>query len=198
MDKRKRLKTINPDPVLRAYIIGVALGDGNLSNPNGRATRLRITCATAYPRLIESIVAALHAFLPENKVTIHEQRGNCVYISCYSNCWEHVLGWKAKAGSKAKQCIRVPPWIMRNRKAMISCLRGLIETDGSIYRDRGYPMVNFTSVIPTLTRDVIRIMHNLGFAPHAYTRKTNHRDKHVVRISKNVQEFVQLTHIHKT
>ena len=38
-----------------AYIIGIALGDGNLSNPNKRAVRLRITCDTGYPGLIENI-----------------------------------------------------------------------------------------------------------------------------------------------
>ena len=42
-----------------AYIIGVALGDGNLSNPNGRAIRLRISCDTRYPFIIESIKEAL-------------------------------------------------------------------------------------------------------------------------------------------
>lgn len=27
-----------------AYVIGIAFGDGNLSNPNGRAVRLRVSC----------------------------------------------------------------------------------------------------------------------------------------------------------
>lgn len=31
-----------------AYIIGVAIGDGNLSNSNGRAVRLRVTCDNKY------------------------------------------------------------------------------------------------------------------------------------------------------
>jgi DNA-binding transcriptional regulator WhiA len=44
-------KSINPNKELQSYIIGLALGDGNLSNPNGRALRLRISCDKKYPFL---------------------------------------------------------------------------------------------------------------------------------------------------
>jgi len=54
-----RVPELSADPRLRAYLIGVALGDGNLSNPNGRAVRLRITCDTKYPALIAKIRGAL-------------------------------------------------------------------------------------------------------------------------------------------
>jgi len=29
-------------------------------------------------------------------------RGNCVDISCYSNYWEDLVGWKAKGGQQNK------------------------------------------------------------------------------------------------
>jgi hypothetical protein len=32
---------MNADTQLQAYVIGLAIGDGNLSNPSGRAVRLR-------------------------------------------------------------------------------------------------------------------------------------------------------------
>ena len=38
---RKLILPFNPDRDLQAYVIGLAVGDGNLSNPNGRAVRLR-------------------------------------------------------------------------------------------------------------------------------------------------------------
>ena len=82
-----------------AYIIGVALGDGNLSNSNGRATRLRVSCDTKYPAIISSIVSALKKLLPENKVSIVEIQKSHIDVSCYSNKLEGFLGWKAKAGS---------------------------------------------------------------------------------------------------
>jgi hypothetical protein len=41
-----------------AYIIGVALGDGNLSK-NGGTTRLRVTCDNKYPKIITEITKHL-------------------------------------------------------------------------------------------------------------------------------------------
>ena len=50
----------------------------------------------------------------------------------------------------------------------IHCLQGLIETDGSIYTDRGYQMVIFSTVIAELAQQVELMMRSLGFRPHVY------------------------------
>ena len=63
-----RTPPLNQDKNLQAYIIGLAIGDGNLSNPNGRAVRLRITCDNKYPGLIDRIARSLQKLLPKNKV----------------------------------------------------------------------------------------------------------------------------------
>ena len=89
-----RKASLNPDRELQAYVVGLAIGDGKLSNPNGRAVRLRISCDTMYVALTEKIACALKICIPE--------------------------------------------WIYREYNPIVPCLRGLIETDGSIYRDRGY------------------------------------------------------------
>jgi hypothetical protein len=52
-----RALSLHPDSELHAYVLGLAIGDGNLSNPNGRAVRLRITCDTKYPILIKWLQA---------------------------------------------------------------------------------------------------------------------------------------------
>src|SRR3989344_1233893 len=75
-----------------SYIIGVAIGDGNLSNPSGRAVRLRITCDIKYPNIIKNITQALQEVMPNNKVSVVNKKENCVDISCYSNKWENLLG----------------------------------------------------------------------------------------------------------
>ncbi len=46
------------------------MGDGNLSNPNGRAVRLRVTCDLKYPGILERIQLAIKKLLPKNKVSI--------------------------------------------------------------------------------------------------------------------------------
>ncbi len=131
---RHRASPLHPDCELHAYVIGVAIGDGNLSNPNGRAVRLRITCDTKYPLLIAKIRSALERLLPRTKVTVVACRQKCVSVSVYSNQLEALLGWRALGGSKRRQNVLVPEWICGDRALSIHCLRGLIEPmDASIW-----------------------------------------------------------------
>lgn len=193
-----RNKKLSNDKSLRAYIVGLAIGDGNLSNPNNRATRLRITCDKKYPRLLKRIIDALQLLLPENKVSLVKRKG-CIDVSVYSNHLEKTLGWKAKMGSKFNQNVSVPPWIKRKNNYKINCLKGLMETDGSIYSDRGYPAVMFVTVIQKLAKEVHKMMTSLGFKPRLYKieRKNNpynfkQRAVYHIRLSKNVSKFLTL------
>lgn len=192
-------KTLNLDKELQAYIIGLAPGDGNLSNPNGRASRLKITCDKKYPLLIQKIINSLKLLLPNNKVSIVNCDTGCLDISVYFNHLENLLGWTAKGGSKFVQRARVPSWIKINRNYSMHCLRGLIETDGSIYSDRGYIMVIFKNIVIELAQDFYDMMFSLGFRPHFYTidksvlsNKFNQQTAYQVRLSKNVSEFIEL------
>ena len=180
-----------------AYVVGIAIGDGNLSNPNGRATRLRISCDIQYKNIIKRVCAAIQKICPNNKVSLVKQKGNCLYISCYSNSWENLLGWRALGGSKYKQKISIPNWIKEKRSFSIECLRGLLETDCSIYVDRGYKMVNFVTIIPKLATDTMELMNNLGFEPHIYKIPTEHKTRYNIRISKNVNGFINLVNFKK-
>ncbi|MGH8236810.1 MAG: hypothetical protein ACREXP_07275 [Steroidobacteraceae bacterium] len=127
-----RVLPARPEPELHAYVVGVAIGDGNLSNPNGRAVRLRVSCDTKYPALIAKIRSALERLLPENSVSVVASSGNYLNVSVYSNQLEALLGWKALGGSKQHQNVLVPAWIRQDRSLSIHCLQGLIETDGAV------------------------------------------------------------------
>jgi LAGLIDADG-like domain len=190
-----RVVALCPDLRLQAYVIGVAIGDGNLSNPNGRAVRLRITCDTNYPALIAKIRAALEQLLPQNKVSVVGSPGNYINLSVYSNHFESLLGWKASGGSKQHQAVRTPAWVCEDRSLSIRCLQGLIETDATVYTDRGYQMVAFSTVIAGLAQQVDVMMRDLGFRPRVYrvrqsAGKTSF--KYHVRLSRDVPAFLLL------
>lgn len=174
-----------------AYIIGVAIGDGNLSNPNGRAVRLRVSCDLKYKNLIISISKAIQKLLPNNKVSLVNHGKNCIDISCYSNKWESILSWKAGGGSKYKQRVSVPDWIKINKTHSICCLRGLFETDGCIYKDREYVMVSFVTIIPNLANDVMEMIKGLGFTPRIYKITTTPINRYTIRISKDAELFIK-------
>ena len=175
-----------------SYIIGLALGDGNLSNPNGRAVRLRITCDLKYMNLIKRIRSAIQILLPKNKVSLIKRSKTFCDVSCYSNKWEDWLGWKAKKGSKYKQKVSIPNWVKENKNYSIYCLKGLLETDGSIYTDRGYKMVNFVTIIPGLANDVIEIIKKIGFSAHIYKIATITKTRYNIRLSKNIDNFLKI------
>jgi DNA-binding transcriptional regulator WhiA len=181
-----------------AYVIGIAIGDGNLSNPNDRAIRLRITCDAKYPLLIQKISKSVKEILPQNKVSIIYRSNTYIDISCYSNQWIKWLPWKTREGPKSKQRIIIPEWIKNNNEYTRKCLCGLIETDGSIYKDRKYMMVNFTTVIESLAKDVLSSIENLGFYPKMYCIKTPYRPKYVIRLARNTEKFIKILEINKS
>lgn len=182
-----------------AYIVGVALGDGNLSCPNGRVTRLRITCDKKYPVVAREIRDVLSILLPTNRISIVPRKSSrCFDISVYSNKLNGWLPWKVGLGSKARQKARVPDWIFTNRAYVKNCLKGLIQTDGCMYMDRGYPMVNFTNNTYELAQDVRSLMENIGFIPSFMKVKIgNDRYKYTVRIARNTNEFTETLQLYK-
>ncbi len=173
-----------------AYITGVAIGDGNLS-PADRTVRLRISCDNKYPLLINRIRNCLQDIFKNNTVSLVKRRKNCTDISVYSNELEDFLGWKAKNGSKFIQDVRVPSWIFYKRDHIKNCLRGLFETDGSVYKDRQYIYANFTTIIHGLSQDVQIMIDSLGYSSTTQSslQKTGRR-KFVTRVCKNSRLFI--------
>ena len=172
-------RRINSNQQLHAYIIGLALGDGNLSNPNKRAVRLRITCDTKYPELYLHIADSLQKLFPDNKVGIQKSpKGTYVNVYCYSNKLEDLLGWRCGYGSKYTQGVSIPKWVLEDRDMVKSCLRGLIQTDGSIYSDRGYSMVNFTTTISVLAETTVTAIQSLGYKPNVQIFESKHKTRY--------------------
>jgi DNA-binding transcriptional regulator WhiA len=181
-----------------AYVTGIAIGDGNLSNSNGRAVKLRVTCDNKYPKLMGRISKSLQELFPENKVSLYVRKENCTDIYVHSNRLENILGWKALEGSKFNQNVRVPSWIFYEKEYMRNCLRGLFETDGSIYKDRKYTYTNFTTIIHGLSQDVQIMIDRLGYSSttQSSVQKGNKR-KFVTRVCKNSIDFIKEVGIKK-
>jgi hypothetical protein len=182
-----------------AYVIGIALGDGNLSNPNGRAVRLRITCDSKYPLIGEKMQQALSILFPNNKVSIrYRNPSTCFDISVYSNKLNDLLPWTCGKGTKLEQNAHVPNWILENLSYSRECLKGLLETDGCIYIDRGYRMVNFTNYSSLLAKNVQAMIASLGFRSALYTTKLNEiKYKYSIRITKDAENLIKFLDLKK-
>lgn len=109
------------------------------------------------------------------------------------------MPWRVGSGSKIAQQARVPDWIKANKAYSIACLRGLLQTDGSIYRDRGYLMVNFVNHIAPLADDVRNMLEALGFHPRMYTiREVGGNMKHTVRVARQTEALLKTLSLSKT
>jgi DNA-binding transcriptional regulator WhiA len=74
-----------------------------------------------------------------------------------------------KAGNKIKNRVSIPQWIWKNDVLLRSCLRGLIDTDGSIYRLKpqwpNLTQLSFKNNNSRLLKDVRKALNELGFHP---------------------------------
>lgn len=154
-----------------AEFVGIMMGDGGISS-NQIVITLHKHDDKEYSlfvkRLIEdlfSVPVSVYNRQYEQAVSLVVSRKALVVF-----CNER-LG--LKIGNKIKQNLDVPQWITKNAKFKRSCLRGLVDTDGSLFWERhytpkkiySYPRLNFTSVSPLLVRSVFDLLKECGFAP---------------------------------
>lgn len=78
-----------------------------------------------------------------------------------------------KVGNKLKQGLDIPEWIKKRESFKISCIRGLMDTDGCFFVERHkikgktycYPRTAITSYSEQLCYSVSTILKELGFSP---------------------------------
>jgi intein/homing endonuclease len=110
----------------------------------------------------------------------------------------HTLG--LPVGNKIKQGLDMPSWIKKNHAFSIACVRGLVDTDGSIfthhYKVNGkwyaYKKLCFTSASPTLVLSVHKVLRDLKL--HARISR-NGRDARLESIS-DMERYFKLIGTH--
>lgn len=154
-----------------AEFTGIVMGDGGITN-----RQVTITLHRKNDKLYAAFVVALIEKLFFVKPSIYHKKkamADDIVISrteLTKFCHEE-LG--LKIGNKVKQKIDIPDWIQRNKKFQIACVRGLVDTDGSIfihrYRVGGktyrYKKLAFTSLSLNLLYSAYSILKNLGLNP---------------------------------
>ena len=129
------------------YLLGLYLGDGNISDGPRAVYRLRITLDLRYPAVIDACATAIHEvrFRPSGRVL----RQGCCEVYSY---WKHwpCLFPQHGVGPKHRRAIRLLSWqlqLLRDHSAAF--LTGLIHSDGcrSLNRVKGhtYPRYFFSN-----------------------------------------------------
>ena len=75
-----------------------------------------------------------------------------------------------RVGNKIKHQVDIPNWVKRNKSYSIACLRGLVDTDGSVFIHKYkvknklyfYKKIGFTSRSAPLRQSVFKILKRIG------------------------------------
>jgi len=124
-------------------LIGVYLGDGTLTKYFLRISgdkRYDLNYFEYLSCLIESILKI------KPKIRVEKNR-NLIYLEVCSKRFCDFLknNLRLNYGDKIKNKNKIPRVILKNRKLLFSCLRGLVDTDGSVSKDGGILSIRFRS-----------------------------------------------------
>ena len=126
------------------YLLGMYLGDGYIAR-HPRVWRLRISCDSRYPGIIEECRQAMEAVMPGQHAYLLPLKSRCVEVSMSSKHWPCLFPQHGP-GRKHERAIRLELWQEQFvGKATESFLRGLIHSDGCrvVANDRGVASVRY-------------------------------------------------------
>ena len=154
-----------------AEYVGIMMGDGGISTTQLVVTLHRID-DWEYGKFVRNLIQRLFNVKP----SIYLYPNFLAYrlivsrVQLVNFCIKQ-LG--LKLGNKIKQNLDIPDWIRGNRKYEIACMRGLVDTDGCIFKHSyrvgrkvySYKKLSFTSASNYLLMSVYQILKNLDMNP---------------------------------
>ncbi len=163
--------------------VGIMMGDGGVSNYHISIT-LDAKTDVSYGSFVQKLIFDLFNVQAKEYFRKKERAINIVVHR--KLLVEFCVSIGLKQGNKLKQGLDIPMWILNNKRYTVACIRGLFDTDGSIFmhtyiskgRQYSYPKMSFSSASPSLTRRVCDVLLDLGLN----ARIT--RNKREVRIEK--------------
>jgi len=180
-----------------AEFIGIMLGDGSISSNCTQAViSLHKKDDRKYILLVCKIIKKLFCVDP---VVYRYQNGshkNVADITIHSTSLVSFLKFKGlKIGNKVKQQVDVPGWIKGSKNFSKYCLRGLIDTDGSVYSHKHKTNgcncfnlgLNFSNRSTPLLRFTHKTLERLNFHPKIFANGVNlYRESEVSRYSRDI------------
>lgn len=139
-------------------MVGILLGDGHLT-----PTQVIVTLGKKdiYVDYVSSLMENLFEVKP--KIALTKNGHYIVYLGS-----TRLVRWFLKMGlsfNKVKAQVDIPSWCFGNKKFLINVIRGLIDTDGSVYKLRFGTQISFCNRSRPLLGSARLILARLGFSP---------------------------------
>lgn len=157
-------------------IIGALLGDGNVTyyKKGKKIGVYQIKVAGDYILDKDYHLSYLKNLFFElfgiegKEVIMTKQHGRFLVLTS-KKMVEFFISEGLKSGDKIRNQVTIPSWVFHNPHYLTSCLRGLIDTDGSIFRmsnqDPNLLRISFTNYNKTLLNDTKKAFEILGYHP---------------------------------
>lgn len=148
--------------------IGIYLGDGTLTK-----NYVRISCDRHYDwPYVSEYVSRLAGGLFNLKPAIYCS-GGVVYLrlSSVKLCRYLKQEWNLPFGDKIKNKVEIPAEFMKGDELTNGCIRGLVDTDGSISKDNTSISLRYSSRNPYLLKQFIEIADGAGFLSFSNKRE---------------------------
>jgi hypothetical protein len=152
-----------------AELFGIIIGDGGITK---RQVKITLDSETDkdYVPFVVNIFTELFGVAP----SIRKCKSRAVdIIVSRTSLVDYLETLDLPPGHKIKRQINIPEWILNNSEFSRACIRGLMDTDGSIFienhtiKDRiySYPRLWFVSASKPLRESVFKILAEAGFSP---------------------------------
>lgn len=171
-----------------AELIGVVLGDGNLSR-FPRTERIIIVGNSNNQGFTNRYSSILEKFFLKKPYVSKIRGANCIRISLYQKFISKRLG--IPTGDRGKIVYKLPVWIKNNNVFLTSFLKGLFEAEGSLSIHLKTYTYNFQ--FSNLNKSLLSIVKegliSLGYNPEIRNISIRLRKKHEVFSFKNLIKF---------
>ena len=142
-----------------AEFIGIMLGDGHISH-----FQIMVTLGTKEYEYVEYVSKLMNRiFNTQSRIHTRKDGQRIVYVGSVE-----AVKWLENMGlthNKVEYQVDVPKWIYTKTSYMQNTIRGLIDTNGSIYKLKFGTQISFCNHSYPLLRSARAILVRLGFHP---------------------------------
>lgn len=179
-----------------AELIGIILGDGNIWIGEKGYYYVTICGDSEKDKdYLLNYVKPLFEDLFKKKMHVkYHKSSKEIFISAGSkNAVYTLMYYGLKSGNKVTNNQKIPEWIFESENYLRACIRGLIDTDGSVcpITGRNYHYIWFSSMIPKLRADFDRAMNQLGFKTSKWNIRKNRTPEIFIGSKEMIKKYIQ-------
>ncbi len=153
-----------------AEFVGISMGDGSITDYQVIIS-LNNEDDVEYIDFVKHLTKELFGLEPKVLKRKYSKCSNVVLSGV--ELVEYLVSVGLPKGDKIRAGLDIPEWILRDENLLKSCIRGLFDTDGSIYLEThtikgkkySYSRWSFVSASEPLRETVYEVLNNLGFEP---------------------------------